>query len=84
MLCNGKKDLTYADFHSMVHSVITMYNTITGSHHLANDQSINALFNKLDLKKDGYIDKEEYEESMMKNNRHIFEWFDFLNKGIAD
>jgi Ca2+-binding EF-hand superfamily protein len=83
MLCNGKKDLNHEDFKSMVVSVLTMYNTITGAHFQATDESIDYLFQMLDKKKDGVIDREEYGESMQEY-KHIFEWFDFMNKGIAD
>lgn len=84
MLASGKDHLDYEDFSKMVSSVLTMYNSITGSHFEAQDESIRSLFAKLDKSRDGVIDVFEFKESMKSDYKHIFDWFDFMNKGVAE
>ena len=84
LISNGESDgITYGEFASWLISVWKMYNAVTGNEISANEEKIRSYFRKLDLKNDGLIDLEEY-KTAVANHDYIFEWFDFLNKEIAD
>ncbi|CAG9322188.1 unnamed protein product [Blepharisma stoltei] len=78
-----RDEITYDDFASWLISVWKMYNALTGSEVNASEDGIRKYFDLLDFKKDGVIDFEEYKLSM-KNNKELFEWFDFVNRGVAE
>lgn len=48
-----------------------MYNALTGAEVSANESKIRTYFNRLDLKKDGIIDLEEY-ITALSNHDYIF------------
>jgi 1-phosphatidylinositol-4-phosphate 5-kinase len=82
----GKKPvITFDDFTSWLISVWKMYNAITGSRISAEEASIRQHFDFLDLNHDGVVDLIEYKASMKRNSSsNLFEWFDFINKGLVD
>ena len=79
----GKDVITYEDFATWLISVWKMYNALTGSEVSTSDSVIREYFCAIDIKQDGVIDFEEYKKSM-KRNKQLFEFFDFVNKGIAE
>eukprot|EP00359_Climacostomum_virens_P011623 CAMPEP_0204905696 /NCGR_PEP_ID=MMETSP1397-20131031/5564_1 /ASSEMBLY_ACC=CAM_ASM_000891 /TAXON_ID=49980 /ORGANISM="Climacostomum Climacostomum virens, Strain Stock W-24" /LENGTH=686 /DNA_ID=CAMNT_0052074605 /DNA_START=106 /DNA_END=2166 /DNA_ORIENTATION=- len=80
---NKKPVITFDDFTTWLISVWKMYNALTGSRISADEESIRQHFDYLDLNHDGVVDLVEYKASM-KHNTSLFEWFDFINKGIVD
>mgnify|MGYP001048626800 CR=1 FL=1 len=75
--------ITYEDFSAWLVGVWKMYNALTGSDVSANEEAIKHNFNLIDYKEDGVIDFQEYKKSMV-NHKSLFEWFDIVNKGLAD
>jgi len=82
-LITKNKTISYGEFTNYLISVWKMYNTLTGSEVNATSETIRRHFDLIDKKKDEVIDLEEYTESMCSNNV-IFEWFDFVNREVAD
>lgn len=80
---NSSEFITYDNFSEYLLSVWKMYNLLTGTRISASEDNIRAYFQALDSNQDGQIDIEEFTSSMTANPS-LFEWFDFINKGIAE
>jgi 1-phosphatidylinositol-4-phosphate 5-kinase len=83
LITKGEDVITIDSFSLWLLSVWKMYNVLTGSRISANEGSIRQHFDLLDRNKDGVVDLAEYQESMQTNSS-LFEWFDFVNKGLTD
>lgn len=76
-------DITFDDFATWLIEIGKLYNALTGSEVSTSEQELRQYFQSIDKGGDGKIDLEEYIQGM-KENKNLFEWFDFVNKGISD
>eukprot|EP00359_Climacostomum_virens_P004817 CAMPEP_0204908598 /NCGR_PEP_ID=MMETSP1397-20131031/7518_1 /ASSEMBLY_ACC=CAM_ASM_000891 /TAXON_ID=49980 /ORGANISM="Climacostomum Climacostomum virens, Strain Stock W-24" /LENGTH=698 /DNA_ID=CAMNT_0052078177 /DNA_START=144 /DNA_END=2240 /DNA_ORIENTATION=+ len=83
LITKGETVITLNSFSEWLLSVWKMYNVLTGSRISASEDNIKQHFDLLDINKDGVVDLDEYQESM-RSNSSLFEWFDFINKGLTD
>lgn len=83
LITRGDSVISLNSFSEWLLSVWKMYNVLTGSRISASEDNIKQHFDLLDINKDGVVDLEEYKESM-RSNSSLFEWFDFINKGLTD
>lgn len=79
---NSSEFITYDNFSEYLLSVWKMYNVLTGNRISVSEENIKAYFDALDTKQDGQIDIEEFMDSM-GNVTSLFEWFDYISKGMA-
>lgn len=83
LITNLESDgITFEDFVDWIVNIWKMYNTLTGCEINSTSDDIRYYFDKLDRQKDGVIDLDEYREAMVEN-KNLYEWFEFANKGIA-
>ena len=80
---NESEGITFEDFVDWMVNIWKMYNSLTGCEINSSQEDIKYYFDKFDRNQDGIIDIEEYKEAMMEN-KNMYEWFEFANRGIAD
>lgn len=83
LITNLESDgITFDDFVKWIINVWKMYNQLTGFEINSTSDEFRYYFDKLDKKKDGIIDLDEYREAMLEN-KNLYEWFEFANKGVV-
>lgn len=76
-------EITFDDFATWLIEIGKLYNSLTGSEVSTSEQELREYFQSIDTGGDDIIDLNEYIQGM-KENKNLFEWFDFVNKGITD
>lgn len=75
--------ISYNQFESWIISLWKMYNILTGTEISATKEKIQNYFEKLDLKNDGVIDFEEFQQGLSKKE-NFGQWFEIVNQEISE